>query len=319
MRALIRAVGFSFIGLGVIVLASSVSAQGSGTYGGNGGGNIDTDAGGAGGDYFTSVGRSGPSSPGLGSGADPCSYSRLDYTQLQISLGALVGGGNFNLELITTPEDAVDGQFDHDWVIFTCPNAAGFVGYLDWFQLGDPPPTAAMLENARRALTIPLPEPSLSPDAADFQIVGLETWVWVDDVAASDQSATACIPAAPPYYACASIDAAFDDVAFDMGDGSAEFACDGPGLAYDVSLPYDAQAELEHCGHVYTEVPPDGAETYDVTATTFWNVSWTCTYDADLDGVQDSSCGGGALDAAGRSGAAVPIEVREYQAVATLD
>ncbi len=152
-----------------------------------------------------------------------------------------------------------------------------------------------------------------SPDAAAPQVVGLQTWLWVDDVSAAAQTATACIPDSPPYYACATINADFVDVAFAMGDGTPELNCGGPGTAYNVAVAYDDQADTDHCSHVYLEADPD-TSTYDVVATTIWHLEWDCTYDAGVDGSLNPTCGSGDLGLIGRTQAPQPLVVHDLQA-----
>jgi hypothetical protein len=203
---------------------------------------------------------------------------------------------------------------ERPWVVVQCPTSYSGGAIVDLFQVGDPPPSAGMLESAQRALRIPLPEATFSPAAEDFQVVGIETWVWMEPDDTAPLTAVACIP--PGRYACATVVAVFDTVEAAMGDGSDVVDCDGAGLAYDPAVAWEAQLDADNCGHVYIE-PSEGAG-FPVTVASVWSLTWSCRYDSDLDGDLESPCGGGPVGAVRRVAAPVPLEVREYQAVATI-
>ncbi|MFN3220273.1 MAG: hypothetical protein ACE367_27580 [Acidimicrobiales bacterium] len=223
---------------------------------------------------------------------------------------APVGGGGAS----GAEGDAEVPVDDAQFVVVRCESSFGGGPIIEIFELGDPPPTAGMLEAAQRVLRIPLPEAVFSPAAEDFQVVGIETWVWMDDGDTAPLMATACIP--PGRYACATVVAVFETVDADMGDGSEVVDCDGAGLAYDPDVAWEVQLDADNCGHVYIE-PSDGAG-FPVTVASVWSLTWSCVYDADLDGVLESPCGGGPIGAVRRIADPVPLEVREYQAVATI-
>ena len=251
---------------------------------------------------------------GIGSSDDPCQYRVMDFVDFQQWWGAFPGVPEAAPP--QTPEDPdPDGNFDAPWVVVWCTDATGFTAWLDGFQIGDAPEPGPLLENARRRLVIPLPVAHFNPDpdTGATQVVGVETWLWVDPADTADQTVTACVPEAAPQYACVTIRAEFRDTGFDMGDGSPELYCAGPGRPYDLGRSYQEQADLEHCGHVFTDADPGGS-TYPAVATTFWHVTWTCAYDADLVGGREASCGGGDLGVIGRSQAPVPLDVLDLQA-----
>ena len=265
------------------------------------------------------MGSSGPGERGVGAGSDPCQYWVGDRTEVGGYLqgigvpGAPVGGGG-GAAGSDSGEDADAAVDEPRFVVVRCESSFGGGPIIDIFELGDPPPTAGMLEAAQRALRIPLPEATFSPSAEDFQVVGIETWVWMEPDDTAPLAATACIP--PAGYACATVVAVFDTVTADMGDGATIVDCDGAGRAYDPTVSWEVQLDVDNCGHVYIEPSDDAA--YPVTVTSFWSLTWGCAFDADLDGVRESSCGGGPIGAVGRVAAPVPLEVREYQAVATI-
>ncbi len=264
------------------------------------------------------VGSSGPGERGVGAGEDPCTYTVGPPEVVEAVIGSTLPGAPSG-DRDDPDESGDDGDgptivIEPPWVVVQCPTSYSGGAIVDVFQLGDPPPTAGMLEAAQRALRIPLPDATFSPAAEDFQVVGIETWVWMEPADTAPLSATACIP--PATYACATVVAVFDTVTADMGDGGDVVDCDGPGLAYDPGVAWETQLDADNCGHVYIEPSDDGG--FPVTVTSVWSLTWSCAFDADLDGVRESSCGGGAIGAVGREAAPVPLEVREYQAVATL-
>jgi hypothetical protein len=162
-------------------------------------------------------------------------------------------------------------------------------------------------------MTIPLPAPRFNPDPAlgAPQVVGLETWLWVDTLTSSDLSTTVCVP--DPAYACVRLVATFVDAGFDMGDGSPERFCRGAGRPYDASAADARATEGDHCSHVYDRADAGGS-VRDVVATSFWHVTWSCSYDADLVGGLEASCGRGDLGIIGRTATAVPLDVLDLQA-----
>jgi hypothetical protein len=275
------------------------------------GGDLNAGAGGSGPDYFVDVTRYGAGSLGVGSSDIACTYQVFDYGSYQAWWGGFPGAPSG--PIVEEGDPGSEDLFANDWVLMICFDSGGGLVAIDGFQIGEPPDAAPMLEHARRSLRIPLPVASFSPEASAPQVVGLQTWVWVDAASAADQSATACIPDSPPYYACATITASFVDVAFSMGDGTPELNCEGPGTAYDLGLAYGDQADIDHCSHIYLEADPGGS-THDVVATTIWHLQWDCVYDDGADGTLNPTCGSGDLGLIGRAQAPQPLAVYDLQA-----
>lgn len=301
-----------------VVLAVSwtgvVAAQGQ-PNDGNAGGDLDAGVAEVGpGEYESSL-RYGAERRSIGSSDSPCSYEVRDYAAYEAWWQALPQVQTDSPP--TDPDDPANAAlFERDWVIVYCTNGAGVTTLLDGFQLGDPPDPGPLVEHARRTLAIPLPAPAFSPDptAGAPQVVGLETWLWVEAPTTADQGTSVCLTTPEgAAFACASVDAAFLDTGFAMGDASAEVFCEGAGVPYDPDVRYAEQAETPHCAHVYLDADPGGS-TYEAVATTFWWVTWECTYDAGFDGTFDGSCGGGAIGVVGRSQAPVPLDVLDLQA-----
>jgi hypothetical protein len=148
------------------------------------------------------------------------------------------------------------------------------------------------MEQARRQLALPLPEPRLNPPTE--QLVGLSTWLWVDGPW-QEGSATAAIGAVS-----ATVTARPLRVDWDLGDG-ATVTCDA-GVRYDPSRPPGEQESS--CTHVFTTSTqrlPGGQRT--VTATVVYAVEWSASTGA-----------GGELGELSRS-ASIPVRVREAQAL----
>ncbi len=292
--------------------SSAFGQEGSDTWG-QGGGDLESGAGGSGPEYFAEVERFGPGRAGVGSSDRPCTFERYDYHAYQLFWRSFPIFPGPTDPLILEGDEGADSFYERDWIVVMCRDDTGTVIFIDGFQLGEPPDPGPLQEHARRSLRIPLPEARFNPEPPAPQVVGLQTWLWVDVASVTTRTATACIPDTAPFYACATVTAGFVDTLWSMGVGTPELACDGPGRPYDQSQSYADQADLDHCAHVYLRADPGGS-TYDVVATTIWGLTWTCAYDAGLDGGLDTSCGGGDLGLVGRSGPPVPLEVLDLQA-----
>ena len=209
-----------------------------------------------------------------------------------------VEGSVFNVEIDVasgpvTPEPAnlVDLQCRDKGVLvyeeaFTFNPAAPFGAIAAGFD------AAALARN-----TLPLPDPKLytSPPSDKAQLVGVATWLWVDDpwvtleASATLGGVTATVRATPSM------------IEWDPGDGTGVFACDGPGAVWDNDHP----SRTSHCTHTYlnrsTVAGPTA--TFALTATVTYTIVWTATNGQN-----------GTLDALTRS-AAIPLLVHEAQAL----
>jgi hypothetical protein len=190
--------------------------------------------------------------------------------------------------------DPVEGER----YVFACFDEAGQRVEISIrvFDPGDPFGGVAAveraMEQARRQLALPLPEPRLNPPTE--QLVGLSTWLWVDGPW-QEGSATAAIGAVS-----ATVTARPLRVDWDLGDG-ATVTCDA-GVRYDPSRPPGEQESS--CTHVFTTSTqrlPGGQRT--VTATVVYAVEWSASTGA-----------GGELGELSRS-ASIPVRVREAQAL----
>jgi hypothetical protein len=158
--------------------------------------------------------------------------------------------------------------------------------------LGGIAATERAIEEARRQLELPLPEPALNPPGA--QLVGVPTWLWLQgtwqgaSASAAVGSVTSTVTARPV------------QATWDLGDGTT--------LTCDAGTPYDpsrsAAEQDSSCTHVFTTATsrrPGGAQTISVTVS--YEVSW-----------QANTGAGGALEGVSRT-TSIPIVVEEAQAL----
>lgn len=293
-----RALAAIMVSLLLVTNAAHAEIDGGGSTGPTGSGSA------TGSGAVVSIGT-GTSDGGPGSGADPCTYTVVSYEE---AIAFLESAG-----VSVTPSDDPSATASQ-WVIVYCPATGGQPVFWGLYELGEPPDGLALAQAALAELRVPLPEAQFSPDADDFQVVGLQSWMWVEPATWVPIPATICLPDGS---ACATATATPLDLRVDMGDGIA-VSCDGPGTAYDLDRDYEDQVDDPHCFHVYevdSDKAPDGR--YPVVATTLWHIAWTCTWDSNLDGALDASCGAGDLGVLGRQADPIPLEVRQYQAVIT--
>jgi hypothetical protein len=197
------------------------------------------------------------------------------------------------------PVDAAVGLVEGQWYELQCTNSDGVIVRRGWRQWT--PRDAAILANelaieAARELPLPHPRPALSPAMGLNQLVGLPTWLWLEDGTWQTLSATASVPGLS-----ATATATPTRAVWDMGDGET-VTCEGPGTAYDMTKPDNAQST--DCKHVYqydSADEPGGA--YDVTVSVDWTVTWGATNGQ-----------GGTLPGTTR-GTTFPVPVTQRQAV----
>ena len=204
-------------------------------------------------------------------------------------------GVSINIDYGGGPQQPIPGQIYG----LLCRDQAGDLVY-SWFGVYDPADPLAGLLAGERAAEIALERLELSDPVVRFnppgdQLVGLQSWLWVDTpwapaaVAARVTGVTATVTASPRF------------VVWDMGDGHT-LTCRGPGLGYDASKPPDQQAS--DCSYAYespSHTQVGGA--YQVTATVTYAVTWQATdgTGADLGPVTRSTT--------------TPVRVVEVQAV----
>ncbi|HEY6532015.1 MAG TPA: hypothetical protein VIY72_06910 [Acidimicrobiales bacterium] len=218
-----------------------------------------------------------------------------------IDIGPLRGGPPIDEAMgvpYTTPADPVVGQP----YALTCFDESGQRTSIQLavFDPADPFGGVAAVERAmdeaRRRLDLPLPEPKVNPPTA--QLVGVPTWLWVDGPW-QESSATAAIGPVS-----ATVTARPLRVEWDLGDGTT-VTCDA-GTRYDPSRPPDEQESS--CAHVFTTSShrlPGGQ--LMVTATVVYAVGWSAS-------TGGGTGTGGDLGELTRS-ASIPVTVTEAQAL----
>lgn len=111
-----------------------------------------------------------------------------------------------------------------------------------------------------------------SPRGTGRYVVGMPMWMWVNPTATTygPNSASASL-AGVTVTATAKV----SSISWDMGDGNAPVACNGPGTKYEPSM---GKAQSPDCGHVYDNASTDqSGGKYHGTATATWTVDWEVT------------------------------------------
>ncbi|MGP4113872.1 hypothetical protein ACTWP5_23550 [Streptomyces sp. 4N509B] len=151
-----------------------------------------------------------------------------------------------------------------------------------WVEFGDPPPddpnvvdTDTLAELAWEHTRVPETEVSVSPEVD--QVVGVPTWVWLDEAAFEPVTVRAELPdygiwaetTATP--ATLTLDPGTEDADLHPGDGSCSISADGT-----IGEPYSEGRgdETPPCGLTYLRATPD-AEEYELEATLTWEITWT--------------------------------------------
>lgn len=118
-----------------------------------------------------------------------------------------------------------------------------------------------------RAIDIGIvPEPT--PDS--IGLVGLPTWMWVDEPSESTWGPITRSASAGGVTVTAT--AEVDRVEWEMGDGQ-RVICTSAGTPYQ---DHFGKADSPDCGHRYTRTSADEPDdAYAVTATSFWEITWT--------------------------------------------
>ncbi|QYG91972.1 hypothetical protein HC251_05660 [Iamia sp. SCSIO 61187] len=147
---------------------------------------------------------------------------------------------------------------------------------------------AVLAQEARDSVSLALPRPHTSPPEDGFQLVGLQTWFWIDPGQWRPVTARAELPGI-----WAEVTATPVTTTWTPGDGGAAVVCPGPGSAH----PGTTGARTE-CGHTYVDL---GGFTITVDMT--YEVTWR------------ASNGVSGTQAPIVVSADLPIEVQQRQAV----
>lgn len=224
--------------------------------------------------------RNGGGGAGARSTSSTCTYRPVDLPE-----GAIVYDLDGNPVAVT----GEDGQWYERWC-----DGRGFTG--TWWLARTRTPTELATE-AQRYLRLPLPRPSLSPSGD--QVVNLATWLWIDPAGWTQRTSTVAVPGVS-----VTVIAGPEAVIWSLGDGTV-VTCDGPGVAYDPTIP--ATAQTPTCSHRFTRSSASRpGSAFEASVTVRWRASWTVT----------GAAGGGDLGVIERT-AAFPIRVGEVQAINT--
>ncbi len=117
-------------------------------------------------------------------------------------------------------------------------------------------------ERVRESMPVHLPAVHTSPPADGFQLVGLQTWYWLDPDGWAPTSVRAEVA-----DAWIEVTATPTVARWTPGDGAGVVTCDGPGRRH----PGTAGARTD-CGHTYVEV---GAVEIDVAVV--YGIAWTAS------------------------------------------
>jgi hypothetical protein len=146
-------------------------------------------------------------------------------------------------------------------------------GGILWLSSGtagvDPvvPVPAVLAQQAVSQLAIPKLSISASPSTAADQLVGLPTWLWLDEGDWHPITATAAVPGESVTATATPI-----SVTWSLGDGTT-IVCQGPGTPYTAADAPNAPSPT--CGHTYaTSSAGQPNNAFVVTATVSWTVAW---------------------------------------------
>lgn len=186
---------------------------------------------------------------------------------------------HFERDFVYTPSSVIhaDGGPERIEVLHrVCPAGAENLGApYAYMPAAHQPPAAnirGLVEQATKALRLPPPQTSLSPDSASAQIVGLPLWAWTSasewtprSASASAGGASLTMTATPAF------------TVWSMGDGGS-FTCRGPGTPYPSTQARQPPVQSPDCGYTYEEPSasrPEGV--FPVSATTHWRLVWSAT------------------------------------------
>ncbi|MFB8273612.1 ATP/GTP-binding protein [Streptomyces sp. NPDC055955] len=108
-----------------------------------------------------------------------------------------------------------------------------------------------------------------NPRAAGKYVVGMPTWMWVDESPTTFGPNTATATAGGVTVTAT---AKVSSIRWNMGDGTEPETCDGPGTKYQASM---GKAKSPDCGHVYEQASSTSkGGKFHGTATATWTINW---------------------------------------------
>jgi hypothetical protein len=155
-------------------------------------------------------------------------------------------------------------QSTWSWYIVSCPQDDGY----QFLALVYPSPAAAATPGevgqlAVSELDLAAPTVSMAPSGGKA-IVNLESWLWIDPAQWQPITRTAAVDGITATATATEV-----SVVWEMGDGH-QVTCDGPGVAYNTSIP--DQDQSTSCGYTYQETSASGP--FTITATIEYDVTW---------------------------------------------
>ncbi len=235
---------------------------------------------------------------GEGSGGDsPCTYEVVPTAEIPTYVPVPPQGGS---------EDTDDRQ----WVVVVCPasHSPGLPGVNAIYELGDTPPVALLLQEARRRLVLPLATADMMP-APQFGVANAEAFLWIDDEVWVEHAVTASLPGASLTLTATPV-----EMTWDMGPGSDRkgnprlVRCAGPGVPYDLGRSPDEQST--YCSYTYNTTSGSQPNSeFLVRPYIEWTRTWVCA----------PGCGSGALSNLVMEGNTLPARVGEIQALGTAE
>ena len=131
-----------------------------------------------------------------------------------------------------------------------------------------PRPSTHLIQQARDEVGPPPPVIRMNPRVEWEQIVRLPTWMWLEGGAWAVQTARA--DAGEAWAEARAVPAR---VTWDMGNGES-VTCRDPGSSFDESRP--GRSQTTDCSYTYRQSSAGRpADAYTVTATVFYDVTWT--------------------------------------------
>jgi hypothetical protein len=248
-----------------------------------------------------------PSSPGPTDPADPASGDTGDSgpacvnDDKAIPCKSRYGQWSNGEQCYVEPMEPQPGPADPFWsghepgdgAIYWCVPYGAAVGNPIWLQNpptgpGGPTPYEIALGAVARlhlkAINVGVvPEPGTD----SIGLVGMPTWMWVDNPTASTFGPTGISASAGGITV--TLDAKVERIEWDMGDGSEHVVCTGPGTPYS---DHFGKKDSPTCGHRYESTSwSQPGHTFTVTAHSYWRIDWAGAGQSGtirLDPLQDS-------------------------------
>ncbi|MBQ1012475.1 hypothetical protein KBX53_16225 [Micromonospora sp. M51] len=242
-------------------------------------------------------GDDGGGGDGGGGGGGVCQWNGRTIPCYDEDLGWFNNGDGCYYKLTEGPTEPPEGE---QWYLQTCNG--GDLGAQDVVTLADPPAGFGAPPNpeelARRALAsiklLPAPLRVAPRKSIGPGLVGLPVWMWAAPSTSYFGPLTA---SASDRDVTVSIEAKVREIVWDMGNQE-QVSCDGPGTPYDPKGDR-AGGTSPDCGY---DKGYQKADTYQVTATTYWTVTW-------------SGGGESGVIPVTRNSGTVPIQINELQVV----